>query len=547
MVALEDRAVAALALGDHATVAAELEALTAAHPLRERLWALRALALTRSGRQADALDALRAGPRACSPTSSASSRAPSCATCRPPCCARTRPLAWAPTRRRSGTAAARRTPGRPPRRAPSPPAPALPAWPLVGRDDQLAALRRRCSSRRARAPAPSPRSPASPGIGKSRLRAELAGVARCATAPRCCVGRCSQDDGAPAAVAVAAGAARPRARTCPRRTTATTRAARVPRLGGDRRRGSPRRRARRPLLVVLDDLHWADASTLRVLRLLAETVDEPAAAGRRDLAQPARARRARSPTPPRRSARRHALRLELAGLAAAEAARGRRGGRRRRPDRRPGRRAGHAHRRQPVLPRRVRPARPRARRPRRAAGRGATRRPRSTTCWPGGSTGCPSDRSAAALGRRDRPRVRPVRARGGRRRADEDDVLDPLDPALGGGPGARGRRRPLPVRPRAGPRHRLRRPSPTRRAAAHARVAEALAGPRRAARPRSPGTGWPPGPRTRPGLAGRRGRGRAMAAHRSTPTTRRPSCSSRRAGVAGRRTRRPRRATATTC
>ena len=58
-VALEDRAMAGLALGHHATVAAELEALTAAYPLRERLWALRALALTRSGRQADALEVLR--------------------------------------------------------------------------------------------------------------------------------------------------------------------------------------------------------------------------------------------------------------------------------------------------------------------------------------------------------------------------------------------------------------------------------------------------------------------------------------------------------
>src|SRR6476661_5015796 len=59
LVALEDRATARLALGDHATTAAELESLTAQHPLRERLWALRVLALTRSGRQAEALDALR--------------------------------------------------------------------------------------------------------------------------------------------------------------------------------------------------------------------------------------------------------------------------------------------------------------------------------------------------------------------------------------------------------------------------------------------------------------------------------------------------------
>ena len=58
-IALEDRAVAALGLGRHAMVAGELEVLTSTYPLRERLWGLRALALTRSGRQADALEVLR--------------------------------------------------------------------------------------------------------------------------------------------------------------------------------------------------------------------------------------------------------------------------------------------------------------------------------------------------------------------------------------------------------------------------------------------------------------------------------------------------------
>ena len=59
LMALEDRAGALLALGEHATTAAELESLTSTHPLRERLWALRALALLRSGRQADALEVVR--------------------------------------------------------------------------------------------------------------------------------------------------------------------------------------------------------------------------------------------------------------------------------------------------------------------------------------------------------------------------------------------------------------------------------------------------------------------------------------------------------
>jgi serine/threonine-protein kinase len=55
--AVEDRVTARLALGQHALVVGELEALTRANPLRERLWGDLMLALYRSGRQADALDA----------------------------------------------------------------------------------------------------------------------------------------------------------------------------------------------------------------------------------------------------------------------------------------------------------------------------------------------------------------------------------------------------------------------------------------------------------------------------------------------------------
>ncbi|MEV5574084.1 BTAD domain-containing putative transcriptional regulator [Spirillospora sp. NPDC052269] len=55
--ALEARLEADLALGDHAEAAVELAALAAAHPLRERLHALRMLALYRSGRRAEALGA----------------------------------------------------------------------------------------------------------------------------------------------------------------------------------------------------------------------------------------------------------------------------------------------------------------------------------------------------------------------------------------------------------------------------------------------------------------------------------------------------------
>jgi DNA-binding SARP family transcriptional activator len=59
LAAIEDRLEAELALGRHREVVAELEALVAAHPLRERLHGHHILALYRSGRQAEALDAYR--------------------------------------------------------------------------------------------------------------------------------------------------------------------------------------------------------------------------------------------------------------------------------------------------------------------------------------------------------------------------------------------------------------------------------------------------------------------------------------------------------
>jgi class 3 adenylate cyclase/alpha-beta hydrolase superfamily lysophospholipase len=57
--ALESRLDAQLARGRAAELIAELEALTAAYPLRERFWSQRMLALYRAGRQADALRAYR--------------------------------------------------------------------------------------------------------------------------------------------------------------------------------------------------------------------------------------------------------------------------------------------------------------------------------------------------------------------------------------------------------------------------------------------------------------------------------------------------------
>jgi WD40 repeat protein/DNA-binding SARP family transcriptional activator len=57
LAAVEDRVAAELDAGAPRDVVGELEALTAEHPLRERLWELLIIALYRSGRQADALQA----------------------------------------------------------------------------------------------------------------------------------------------------------------------------------------------------------------------------------------------------------------------------------------------------------------------------------------------------------------------------------------------------------------------------------------------------------------------------------------------------------
>jgi DNA-binding SARP family transcriptional activator len=311
--ALETRAMAALGLGRHAVVAGELEVLTATYPLRERLWGLRALALARSGRQADALDVLRSVRELLTDElglePGVELRELQAAVLR-----QDPALAWSAPREAAEVAGAsadargttqpvgRPTPG--------------PAWPLVGRGDQLAALVGTLVQSQER--------PVfavvtgDPGIGKSRLCAELATVAHSEGA-RVLVGRCSQDDGAPplypwAKVLAELGRELP---SDPEPQSDDDGGARF-RAWEEIARAVLEAARARHLVVVLDDLHWADSSTLRVLRLLAESADsgrlmvvttwrhQPPPTGL--LAEVAEA-----------LARRHALRLELPGLSAEEA------------------------------------------------------------------------------------------------------------------------------------------------------------------------------------------------------------------------------------
>ena len=309
LVALEDRAVAALALGRHATVAAELESLTTTYPLRERLWALRALALTRSGRQADALDVLRqvrtllADELGLEP--GAELRDMQAAVLR-----QDPSLDWLPEPRQAPVVeTVPATPPAPPRPLPGPVSP----WPMVGRDDELAALVTLLDEAAEGTPTFAS-VVGDPGIGKSRLLAELAAAAH----DRGCtvlVGRCSQDEGAPplwpwASVLDGLGQGLP--------TDA------APAVGGaessqfrawdDIVRAVAAAAEDRPVLVLLDDLHWSDSSSLRVLGLLLESVHR----GRLTLVATWRDR----PTPTgalagvaEQLSRRHGLRLHLAGLA----------------------------------------------------------------------------------------------------------------------------------------------------------------------------------------------------------------------------------------
>lgn len=270
LVALEDRTVAHLALGHHGTMAAQLESMTATHPLRERLWGMRALALTRAGRQADALDVLRQvrtvladelglepGVELRELQAKVLRQDPLLEWVAPP---REATIVTVPQPRRSDP-----TPG------PGAVEPVAP-WPMVGRAEQLASLVAVLDTAASGAPSYAVVT-GEPGIGKSRLAAELMAVAR-ARGIEVLAGRCSQDDGAPPLWPWSQvldtlcgdpivdghdsedeGA---RFRAWERITKVVRNAA-----------------ATRPVLVVLDDLHWADPASLRVLRLLAEaTTDE---------------------------------------------------------------------------------------------------------------------------------------------------------------------------------------------------------------------------------------------------------------------------------
>jgi DNA-binding SARP family transcriptional activator len=292
LVVLEDRLAAEMALGRHAAAAAELGELVGRYPFRERLHGLLMLALYRAGRQAEALQAFQSARRMLGEELGIDP-SPWLRQLEADILRQAPALDWtAPTGQAghlTGEAAAPAT------SAAAPVAPTPDEQELVGREAQLAAL----DASLARAAAGRGRLvlvAGEPGVGKTRLAEE---VARRAAARdlRVAWGRGYEGEGAPAFwpwVQVARqllanlapgelggvlerwgaelGQLLPELREpasgpepSPLVDLAAARFRLYQAVGGLLRRLAEAQ----PLLVVVDDLHWADGGSLGLLAFLA--------------------------------------------------------------------------------------------------------------------------------------------------------------------------------------------------------------------------------------------------------------------------------------
>ena len=295
LTATEERVDADLACGRHAELIAELDALTRSHPLRERFWSQRMLALYRSGRQVEALRAYR-HLRQFLAEDVGLDPSPALAALETAILQQAPHLEWQPPGRSPGAPAAT-TPRAPGSRS-SPDGSTFAArTPYVGREAERAELIRRldqaCEGHGSLILIGG-----EPGVGKTRLTEE-AGADAAATGAHVLVGRCYEIEGAPPYVPFVeileqalADASSPEAFRALLGDDAPEVAKLLPRL----RRLFPdiapplelppreerhflfnsvrdlfaRASGEQPLFLVFDDLHWADEGTLLLVEHLAE-------------------------------------------------------------------------------------------------------------------------------------------------------------------------------------------------------------------------------------------------------------------------------------
>ncbi|MFI7608082.1 BTAD domain-containing putative transcriptional regulator [Micromonospora sp. NPDC049366] len=268
-----------LGVGDAAGAVAEAEAMTRQFPLREESWRLLALALWRTGRQGDALAALRRartvlveelgldpGPALVALEAAILHQRHDVLLPAPP-------------------PPGARVAARPSAPSPGPPAPVEPDEVFVGRDAELALLRRTAASAAVDGPRVAVVS-GEAGAGKTsllaHLRRELVSAGWTALA-----GRCPEVEGAPPAWAWVE-VLRQLAATAPPGDLAPALAPLLDDTGrdpaGDVTAGRFRLHravaawlcaaaAERPLAVLLDDLHAADSETLLLLTTAVELTD----------------------------------------------------------------------------------------------------------------------------------------------------------------------------------------------------------------------------------------------------------------------------------
>jgi DNA-binding SARP family transcriptional activator len=274
--AAEDRIDAWLALGRHAQAAAELEAMVAARPLRERRWAQLIIATYRCGRQADALRAYQRG-RTVLAGEAGLEPGPELRRLETAVLAQDPSLDWQPAAAEAGPETATTAPGPaevPPAARQHTPGPAGPS--LIGRDGELAHLRgrlRQVGSGHGGAVVLA----GEPGAGKTTL-AEAAARLAAADGLTTAWGRCPDAASTPAywpwSQVLHALPAGPLVRAARRRLDGD--------LAGDEEESVRQFRAYQavaaalgeaaagaPLLAVIDDLHAADEASLALVQLLA--------------------------------------------------------------------------------------------------------------------------------------------------------------------------------------------------------------------------------------------------------------------------------------